>query len=62
MFANNLIELTKKAGLTWYRLAIIAGIDHSLLLRYRQGRNEPRIGNLKKLAKALDCEVGELLK
>ena len=61
MFQENLIRLVSERKITWYRLAVDADIDHSLLFRYRKGETKPRTDNLIKLANALNCSVGELL-
>ena len=48
-------------GLTQERLAEITGIKQQSISSYEAGRQFPRRANLEKLAKALDCTIGEIV-
>ncbi len=50
-----------KRGLSQEALARQAGISRGYLLRLEAGRQDPTVGMLEKLAKALKVKVGALL-
>ncbi len=50
-----------KRGLSQEALAKQAGISRGYLLRLEAGRQDPTVGMLEKLAKALKVKVGALL-
>ena len=58
----NKIELQRESkGLTQSELSKKAGIDRSNLSEYENGKGNPTIRTLKKLATALGCEVKDLI-
>jgi transcriptional regulator with XRE-family HTH domain len=54
-------ELRKLKGVSQARLAITAGMDPATLNRLEQGKANPNIKTLEKLAAALSVSVSELL-
>ena len=62
MFSDNLNRILEKQGITHYRLAQLTGITHSAMSLYRNGKREPNLKNLTKIATALNVPVDELLK
>lgn len=48
-------------GLTQEQLAAQIGVDFRVIGTWERGERAPRAGNLKKLAKALDCDMAALL-
>lgn len=56
----NLRRLRKAKGLTQLELAERAGVENYLLIsRWERGENQPR--DLDALARALDCDVADLV-
>ncbi len=60
-FTVRLRALRTKRGMSQEALAKKAGISRGYLLRLEAGRQDPTLGILTKLAKALKVKVGELL-
>ncbi|MEK7338448.1 MAG: helix-turn-helix transcriptional regulator [candidate division NC10 bacterium] len=60
-FTVRLRALRAKRGMSQDALAKRAGISRGYLLRLEAGRQDPTLGILTKLAKALKVKVGELL-
>jgi transcriptional regulator with XRE-family HTH domain len=60
-FGLRLRELRVRRGVSQERLAEIAGIDRTYVSGCERGRRNIGLENLVKLARALDCEAGELL-
>jgi transcriptional regulator with XRE-family HTH domain len=54
-------ELRQAKNLSQAKLAVTAGMDPATLNRIEQGKGNPNLKTLQRLAKALDVEVGELL-
>lgn len=54
-------ELLKQQDMSGYRLAKDTGIDQVSIWKYRRGKASPRVENLKKIAKALNVKVDDLL-
>ncbi len=54
-------ELRNSKGVSQARLAITAGMDPATLNRLEQGKGNPNIKTLEKLAEALGVRVVELL-
>ena len=50
-----------KLGLSLNELAKRTGVSHTALIHIRDGRNDPRIGTLRKLAKALGIPPSTLV-
>ena len=62
MFSNNLNRILKQRGITHYRLSQITNIGHDSMSLYRNGKRQPQLANLKKIADALNVSIDELLK
>ncbi|MDO8676316.1 MAG: helix-turn-helix transcriptional regulator [Candidatus Azambacteria bacterium] len=61
--ANNLKKLREKKGLSQDRLAKLADVANNTIIKIEQGENmNPTLDTLKKVAKALDVSVDELIK
>ncbi len=61
MIGNNIKILRKQAGLTQGALAEKMGIKRSLIGAYEEGRAEPRINNLIKLAEVFNIPIDSLV-
>lgn len=59
--AMRLKGLRKERGMTQVQLATKAGIARTYLARLETARQEPTLGVIEKLAKALKVKPGELL-
>ena len=57
----NLEKLRKEKNLTQTEVAEICGLKLPAYNHYENGRREPSIEILRKLATALDCTVDELI-
>ena len=53
-------EQRARQGLTREQLAVAAGRSHSLVAQVERGVIQPGAGSLGALARALQCEVGDL--
>ena len=51
----------REKGLTQEQLVKMIGTTHQSISNYETGEQFPRRANLEKLAKALDCSIGELV-
>jgi transcriptional regulator with XRE-family HTH domain len=61
--SNNLKKLREKKGLSQDRLAKLADVANNTIIKIEQGENiNPTLDTLKKMAKALDVSVDELIK
>jgi len=61
--SNNLKKLREKKGLSQDRLAKLADVANNTIIKIKQGENiNPTLETLKKVAKALDVSVDELIK
>ena len=61
VIATNIKTLRKKAGLTQGALAEKMGIKRSLIGAYEEGRAEPRINNMIKLAEVFNTPIDALV-
>jgi len=60
--SKNLRKLRDKKGLSQDKLAKLADIANNTIIKIEQGENvNPRLDTLKKIAKALDVSVDELI-
>lgn len=60
--ANNLRKLREKKGLSQDRLAKLADVANNTIIKIEQGENiNPTLETLKKVAKALEVSVDELI-
>lgn len=60
-FGRRLRRLMDFKGLYSYQLAERAGISEKMISGYLNGVNEPTLGKIYKICKALNCEANELL-
>lgn len=51
----------KEKGITQEQLAKISGLSRSSIINFETGRRDPRVKDLKKIARALDVPVEQLL-
>lgn len=58
----NIKEIREKNNLSQVELASRLGITKSAICSWEKGRYEPTAKNLKKLSKALDCTVDDLIR
>ncbi|MBI5079050.1 helix-turn-helix transcriptional regulator [Candidatus Wolfebacteria bacterium] len=60
--SKNLKKLREKKGLSQDRLAKLADIANNTIIKIEQGENiNPRLDTLKKIAKALEVKVDDLI-
>ena len=60
--STNLKKLREKKGLSQDRLAKLADIANNTIIKIEQGENvNPRLDTLKKIAKALEVSVDNLI-
>lgn len=60
-FVMRLKKLRAERGMTQEALAEKAGLSRSYIARLELGQQDPTLGTLEKLAKALKVTVGELV-
>ena len=61
--ANNIKKLREDKGLSQEKLARLADVANNTLIKMESGENEnPTLDTLKKVAKALDVSVDNLIK
>jgi len=61
--AKNLKKLRGKKGLSQDRLAKLADVANNTIIKIEQGENiNPTLDTLKKVAKALEVSVNDLIK
>ena len=61
--ANNIKKLREAEGLSQEKLARLADVANNTLIKMESGENEnPTLDTLKKVAKALDVSVDDLIK
>lgn len=61
MFAENLKKYRNLSGLRQEDVAKIIGLDRSAYAYYENGKTEPSIANLKKIAKAFGVDINVLI-
>lgn len=60
--SKNLKKLRERKGLSQDRLAKLADVANNTIIKIEQGKNvNPRLDTLKKVAKALEVSVDELI-
>jgi transcriptional regulator with XRE-family HTH domain len=62
LFADHLRELREKRGLTQQGLSDLAGLNRNYVSDVERGRRNPCLGNIVKLAEALDVSPSELFR
>lgn len=61
--AKNLKRLREKKGLSQDRLAKLADVANNTIIKIEQGENiNPTLDTLKKVAKALEVSIDDLIK
>jgi len=61
--ANNIKKLREAKGLSQEKLARLADVANNTLIKMESGENQnPTLDTLKKVAKALDVSVDDLIK
>ena len=61
--ANNIRKLREAKGLSQEKLARLADVANNTLIKMESGENQnPTLDTLKKVAKALDVSVDDLIK
>ena len=61
--ANNIKKLREAKGLSQEKLARLADVANNTLIKMESGENKnPTLNSLKKVAKALDVSVDDLIK
>lgn len=58
---ENLIKLRKSKSLSQEELGKKIGLGSNTISQYELGKRNPNIHILKKLAKALDCKIDDLI-
>lgn len=58
---EHLRELRKQNGMTLGALGKKVGVSLKTIFNYETGKRKPNIEMLRKLAKSLDCTIGDLL-
>ena len=61
--ANNIKKLREAKGLSQEKLARLADVANNTLIKMESGENQnPTLNSLKKVAKALDVSVDDIIK
>ena len=60
--ANNIMKLRKQKGLSQEKLARLSDVANNTIIKMESGENDnPTLETLRKVAKALDISVDELI-
>ena len=62
VFSATLLELREKRGLSQQRLSELAGLNRNYISDVERGRRNPCLGNIVKIAEALDIAPAELFR
>jgi transcriptional regulator with XRE-family HTH domain len=62
LFSERVRELREKRGVSQQRLSELAGLNRNYVSDVERGRRNPCLGNIVKLAEALDVAPGELFR
>jgi transcriptional regulator with XRE-family HTH domain len=62
LFSERVRELREKRGISQQRLSELAGLNRNYVSDVERGRRNPCLGNIVKLAEALDIAPGELFR
>lgn len=58
--SGDIRRIRKKRGLTQKQLGELCGIDEANIRKYENGKQNPKIGTLEKIANALQCSISIL--
>ncbi len=61
MLLEEIRHSRKEKGLTQLQLAKISGLSRSSIINFENGYRDPRVKDLRKIAKALDIPIEQLL-
>ena len=61
VFLEEIRKSRKKQGLSQEELAKISGLSRSSIINFETGKRDPRVKDLRKIAKALNVHVQELI-
>lgn len=61
MLLNEIRKERKRQGLSQEQLAKNSGLSRCSIINYESGRRDPKIKDLKKIARALNVSVTELI-
>lgn len=61
VFGSNVERLRTAEGLSITKFCAMAGISRPTLYKIERGEGDPRLSMMRKIAKALGVEVGDLL-
>jgi len=62
LFSERVKELREKRGVSQQRLSELAGLNRNYVSDVERGRRNPCLGNIVKLAEALDVAPSELFR
>ena len=62
LFSERVRELREKRGISQQKLSELAGLNRNYVSDVERGRRNPCLGNIVKLAEALDVAPGELFR
>lgn len=62
LFSERVRELREKRGVSQQRLSELAGLNRNYVSDVERGRRNPCLGNIVKIAEALDVAPGELFR
>ncbi len=62
ILGNNIRKIRKKRKISQQRFSKTIGIDRSYFVKIENGKKNPTVGMLKKIAKGLDTSVNKLCK
>ena len=62
LFSDRVRELREKRGISQQKLSELAGLNRNYVSDVERGRRNPCLGNIVKLAEALDVAPGELFR
>ena len=60
-FLKKIRYLRKKQGLSQEQLAKMSGLSRYTIINFESGKRDPRIKDLRKIAKALNVSIEELI-
>ncbi len=61
MLLEEIRHSRKERGITQEQLAKISGLSRSSIINFETGRRDPRVKDLRKIARALNVSIEQLL-